>query len=126
MGELEMSKVDVETHRAQLLGLRKRLEGDVSYLSNETLKSSAETSANLSHVPIHLADLGTDSFEQQVAFSLLQNEEQILGEITAALERMERGDFGRCQACRSRIPAERLEAVPYARYCVDCANKAQE
>lgn len=120
-----MSKVDAETYRRKILVLQKRLEGDVSYLSDEARKSSEEASGNLSRVPIHMADLGTDSFEQQVAFTLLGNEEQILKEIAAALDRIERGTFGSCEACRKQIPKERLEVLPYARYCVDCASKSR-
>jgi RNA polymerase-binding transcription factor DksA len=105
-----MSRINVETYRRRLSALQKRLQGDVSYLSDEALKSGEETSGNLSRVPIHMADLGTDSFEQQVAFSLLENEEQILKEIATALDRIKQGTFGRCEACRKEIPGERLES----------------
>ena len=121
----EMSKVDVETYRRKILALQKRLQGDVVYLSDEARKSSEEASGDLSRVPIHMADLGTDSFEQQVAFTLLGNEEQILKEIFAALDRIEGGTFGSCEACQKPIPKARLEALPYARHCVDCASKSQ-
>ena len=117
-----MSRINVETYRRRLSALQKRLQGDVSYLSDEALTSGEETSGNLSHVPIHMADLGTDSFEQQVAFSLLENEEQILKEIATALDRIKQGTFGRCEACGKEIPAERLEVLPYARFCVGCAS----
>jgi|SRR5262245_50971622 RNA polymerase-binding transcription factor DksA len=119
-----MSKVDVETYRRRILALQKRLQGDVVYLSDEARKSGEEGSGNLSRVPIHMADLGTDNFEQQVTFTLLGNEEQMLKEIAAALGRIELGTFGSCEVCRKPIPKERLEALPYARHCVDCASKS--
>ena len=57
--------------------------------------------------------------------SLLENEEQILEEIASALERIEQGNFGRCEECQREIPKARLEAIPYARYCVDCASNGR-
>src|SRR5436309_1384339 len=78
---------------------------------------------NLSNTPFHPADLGTDNYEQEVTLSLLENDEQVLEETAAALERIERGTFGVCENCNKEIGRERLQAVPYARYCINCARK---
>src|SRR5262249_30321208 len=80
-------------------------------------------SGNLSHVPIRVADLGSDSFEQEFTLGLLENDEQKLKEIDAALERIEQWRFGRCEECGKVISKERLEALPYARHCIECARK---
>ena len=122
-----MNRAVVETFRQELLSLRNRLKRDVSHLANEALrKAGGEASGNLSNMPIHMADLGTDNFEQEFTLSLLQNEEQALGEITAALERIEQGTFGRCEECTKDIPKARLQALPYARFCVECARKQEQ
>jgi RNA polymerase-binding transcription factor DksA len=76
-------------------------------------------------VPVHPADLGTDNDEEEVALDLLENEEQILVEINDALGRIEQGTFGRCENCQQEISRERLDALPYARYCIRCAQKLQ-
>jgi RNA polymerase-binding transcription factor DksA len=73
-----------------------------------------------------MADLGTDNFEQEMSLNLLQNEEQVLDEIAAALDRINQGTFGRCEECDTEIPKARLQAVPYARYCVECARKLEQ
>ena len=103
--------------------MRNRLTGDVSALADEALKSEEEAGGNLSHVPIHMADLGTH--ERELTLGLLENEEQTLEEITAALGRIEQGTFGHCEGCRTAIPKDRLHALPYARYCVECARGLQ-
>jgi DnaK suppressor protein len=77
-------------------------------------------------MPIHMADLGTDNFEQEFTLSLLQSEEQVLGEIAAALERVNQTTFGRCEECQGDIPRVRLNALPYTRYCVECARKLEQ
>jgi DnaK suppressor protein len=121
-----MTKTEHEHFRRQLLNVGQRLKVQVAGLSSEALrKSGGEASGSLSNTPVHMADLGTDNFEQEVSMSLLENEEQVLEEIAAALTRLDKGTFGTCEECGQPIPRERLEAVPYARLCIDCARQAQ-
>jgi RNA polymerase-binding protein DksA len=122
-----MTKAELETYRQSLQDLRNRHNGDASHLADEALRRTDNAGAgNLSNMPIHMADLGTDNFEQEFTLSLLQNEEQLVEEITAALERINQGNYGRCEECQGEIPKARLQAVPYARFCVDCARKQEE
>jgi len=122
-----MTKSVIDAFRMELLNLRSRLKGDVSHLADEALrKAGGEASGSLSNMPIHMADLGTDNFEQEFTLGLLQNEEQALAEIAAALERIDQGAFGRCEECDKEIPRARLQALPYARHCLDCARKLEQ
>ncbi len=122
-----MNKTELDGYRRQLLHLRARLRGDVSQLADEALrKTGGEASGNLSNTPIHMADLGTDNFEQEFTLDLLKNEEWALGEINDALHRLDRGTFGKCEECGKEIAKPRLQALPYARHCVDCARKLQQ
>ena len=122
-----MTKTELKSFRDDLLALRNRHISDVSHLTDEALRrTGGGATGNLSKVPIHMADLGTDNYEQEFTLSLLQNEEQLLQEIAAALERITHGTFGRCEECQESIPRTRLQAVPYACYCVDCAQKLEQ
>jgi RNA polymerase-binding protein DksA len=122
-----MTQADLDSFRQALLSLRNRLKGDVSHLTGEALRhAGGEASGNLSNTPIHMADLGTDNFEQEFTLSLLENEERALDEITDALDRLQRGTFGQCEECHREVPKARLQALPYARHCVDCARKLQQ
>jgi RNA polymerase-binding transcription factor DksA len=121
-----MKQADLERYHDRLTALYHRLRGDVSSLEEGAYRQTGgEASGNLSNMPLHMADLGSDTFEQQVTLSLLENEENQLLEITDALERIRRGTFGRCEACGKEIAAERLDAVPYTRYCAADARKVQ-
>src|SRR5713226_10313744 len=112
-----MTKVELKAYQQQLLELRDRLNGDVDHLADEALrKTGREAGGNLSSMPIHMADLGTDAFEQENTLNLLQNEEQVLAAIAAALERLDQGTFGRCEEGNAEIPEARLRALLYARY----------
>ena len=69
----------------------------------------------MSNVPLHPADLGTDNFDQEFTFGLMQNQEEVLSEIADALERIRLGSFGKCERyCAATIPKGRLNALPYA------------
>src|SRR5262245_59199319 len=121
-----MTKTVLNTYRQQLLTLRSRLKGDVTHLADEALrKAGGEASGSLSNMPIHMADLGTDNFEQEFTLNLLENDEHALDEIAAALDRLDKGTFGKCEECHKEIPRERLKALPYARFCVECARKME-
>jgi DnaK suppressor protein len=122
-----MTKADLDSYRDLLVSLRSRLNGDVTHLADEALRSTGgEASGSLSNAPLHMADLGTDNFEQEFTLSLLQNQEQALDEIRDALGRIDRGTFGQCEECHQPIPKARLQALPYTRHCVECARKLQQ
>jgi DnaK suppressor protein len=121
-----MTKADMETYRTVLRTLRARLTGNVSHLADEAFRAGGNNgSTGASVAPQHPADVGTDAFEQEFTLSLLENQEQVLEEIDAALDRVRTGTFGRCEECATAIPKTRLQALPYARYCVACARKLQ-
>jgi len=123
-----MTKAELDSYQQVLLSLHDRLNGDVSHLAEEALHTDGrDASDNLSNMPIHMADLGTDNFERENTLHLLANEEQILTEIRAALERITQGTFGQCEECQGAIlPKGRLKELPYTRYCVTCAKKLDE
>ena len=121
-----MKKLEMREFKRTLLDLRSRLAGDVAGMADAALKKTrSESAGDLSSMPIHMADLGTDNFEQEFTLSLMANEEVALGEIESALERIEEGTYGACLECGGIIPKTRLQAIPYTPHCVKCASKLQ-
>lgn len=117
-----MKDADIKAFREKLILLRARLRGDVSAMAEAALnKSRSESSGDLSSMPIHMADIGTDNFEQEFTLNLMQSEGQTLDQIEIALEKIEDGSYGKCEECGARIPKARLNAIPYAVMCVKCA-----
>src|SRR5262249_16217703 len=105
-----MTKTQLEAYRELLLPMPGRLKGEVTHLTDEALRrAGGEASGNLSNMPIHMADLGSDAFEQEFTLSLLENEEQRLDEINHALDRILQGKFGTCEECQQPIPKARLD-----------------
>lgn len=116
-----MKKTDMKVYKERLLELRARLRGDVSAMAEKALRDSGGEST----MPLHMADVGSDNFEQEFTLSLMANEEGTLQRIEAALERIEDGVYGSCDECGSVIPKTRLNAIPYTPFCVKCAEKLQ-
>ena len=120
-----MKKADLKVYKERLIELRARLRGDVSALANAALNKRSDANGDLSSMPIHMADVGSDNFEQEFTLGLMENEESTLAQIEGALERIEDGDYGSCVECGRVIPKMRLNAIPYTPYCVKCAEKLQ-
>lgn len=119
--QLKLSKADFTKFKKLLLDLRDHLIDGVNFLANENLKrSSREASGELSGYSLHMADAGTDNFDREFALSLVSNEQEALYEIEEALKRLEQHVYGLCGQCEKPIRRERLEAVPFARFCVQC------
>jgi len=121
-----MKKAESKVYKERLLALRSRLRGEVSQLADAALKKNRpEGGGDQSTMPIHMADLGSDNFEQEFTLSLMESEEDTLLAIESALERIEEGSYGQCEECGVKIPKARLNAIPYAPLCVKCAAQLE-
>ena len=118
-----LTKKEIEELRDLLLQKRREILGDVSCMENETLKKNR---SDLSNMPIHMADMGTDNYEMEHTLGLMDSEIKILREIDEALQRIEEGTYGICLGNEEKIPKQRLEAIPWARYCLNCADLAEK
>jgi len=124
--EREMREEEIAQFKKLLLSIRERLVGKVDFMQEETLKKSRQdASGDLSNVPIHMADVGTDNYERDLMIELIQSGEQGLRDIDSALEKIEEGTFGICEICRKKINKERMRAVPSASLCIDCQREEE-
>ncbi|MEZ6074975.1 MAG: TraR/DksA C4-type zinc finger protein [Pirellulaceae bacterium] len=114
---------DYDKFRQLLLTVRQRLQGDVSMMSQEALGGSDGAADN--HAPIHPAEVGTHSFEQEFTLNLLSSDGDRLERIDAALEKIGEGTYGACDECGGRIPRARLEVIPDTPFCVKCATRLE-
>ena len=119
-----MKKRESKPFKQLLTALRARLRGDVSGLADAAINKNAAAGSG-STLSNHMADMGSDQYEQDFSLSLMANEEEVLQQIDAALVRIEQGTYGACEACGSKIPKMRLKAIPFTAYCVKCAEQIQ-
>ncbi len=122
-----MKKTEMKPYRELLIQLRARLRGDVSAMADAALKQTrSEANGDLSSMPIHMADIGSDNFEQEFTLSLMETEEGTLGAIEGALERIEEKTYGVCEECQKSIKKTRLKAIPYTPLCINCASLREQ
>ena len=122
-----LSDAQLAEFRGLLLSKRRELVGDVDNLTNEALRRSrSEASGDLSSMPIHMADIGSDNWEQEFTLGLIANERALLEEIDEALQRIEQRTYGMCLATRKRIGIARLRAKPWAKYTIEHARLIEQ
>ena len=110
-------------YKELLLAKRRELLGDVTQLSNEALHTSRQESrGDLSNMPSHMADMGSDNWEQEFTLGLIATERVLLRQIDGALERIRNRTYGVCVATHCMISPERLQAKPWAQYCIEFAR----
>lgn len=114
---------DLQFYRQLLIDKMRELVGDVRSMETEALQASGGT--NLSTLPVHMADMGTDNYEQEFTLGLVQNHRELLREIHHALKRIDNGTYGVCEGTGKPISRARLEAQPWTRFSIEHA-RAQE
>jgi DnaK suppressor protein len=113
-------KADLEHFRKLLLDRRRRILGTVQGMEEEALKASDQDFS-----VDHMADHGSDNFEQDFTLALVESERRELFEIERALHRIEQGTYGVCEGTGNPIPRPRLEAIPWARYSVEYQRRLE-
>jgi RNA polymerase-binding protein DksA len=119
----KLSSAEIKKYRAMLIEKRNEILGSVTSMETETLRRER---SDLSNLPIHMADMGSDSYEIENTIGLMSSERKILVAINEALDRIENGTYGICEGEGEPIPKARLEAIPWARYCVNCATLVEK
>jgi RNA polymerase-binding protein DksA len=114
---------ELEHFRDLLLAKRGEILGDVSSMEREALRTSG--GSNLSTLPIHMADMGTDNYEQEFTLALVETDRKLLREINNALAKIQNGTFGICEGTGKPISKARLEAQPWARYSIEYAKQKE-
>lgn len=107
--------------RDRLLGEQTRLQAVKDGLVEEHAldEASGAAAGELSSYDQHPGDVGTETFEREKAMAIVERLEGELEDVKRALRRLDEGTYGTCEACGRPIPAERLEASPGARYCLE-------
>ncbi|HYR57803.1 MAG TPA: TraR/DksA C4-type zinc finger protein, partial [Chthoniobacteraceae bacterium] len=115
----------LKKQQERLLQLRDSLLDAMAGVAKDNLRSRAEGS-EASAFGMHQADAGSDAYDRDFALSLLSQEQDALYEIEEALKRIEQGTYGNCEMSGKPIAHARLEALPFARYTVECQSQLEK
>lgn len=116
------NKKELARFKALLLAKRVELIGDVNNMENEALRSSA---GSLSNLPQHMADQGSDAYDQSLALDLAAADRRLIKEIDDALQRIEDGTYGLCEITGQPIKIDRLDEIPWARHSIEAAREVE-
>jgi len=121
----KMDKKKRERFRRLLLKERERVLKEIENLEDEISSEQKELSGS-SGYSYHPADIATDDYNREFNLGLASTEGEILYQIERALEKMETGEYGKCEDCKKEIDEERLKSIPYARFCIQCQKKREK
>lgn len=111
-----LSSRELDVFRDLLLAKRREILGDMSSMEREALRGAG---SNLSNLPVHMADMGTDNYEQEFTLGLVEKDRQMLREINLALAKIQNGTYGICEGTGKPISKARLEAQPWSKYSIE-------
>ena len=118
----KLGVADLRQFRQLLRDKRAQLQGDMSSMEKEALQSE---NSSLSHLPVHLADMGTDNYEQEFTLTLVDRDRKLVDEIDHALAKIDDKTYGICEGTGQMISKARLEAQPWARYSMEYIKSKQ-
>jgi RNA polymerase-binding protein DksA len=121
------TQIDTEHFREKLAEERKRVKDAIAYLHDENAGSLEDEIGELvsGSADNHPADTATETVDREIDYTLEENSANVLREIDAALERIDEGTYGICQACGKAIEPERLEHLPWATLCAEDARRSR-
>ncbi|HOQ04432.1 MAG TPA: hypothetical protein PKY88_04395 [Anaerohalosphaeraceae bacterium] len=118
----KLSERELERYKQLLLEKQKEVLADLQSIEQNMFQDGGE----ISSMPVHLADIGTDNFEQEFSLELMEEAKRTLHEIQLALNRIEEGTFGICEGLGIPIEKERLDAIPWTRYSLEYARQKEK
>jgi len=118
---MKLTAAERRKYKKMLLEKRAEITGDVTNMESHALRYTEQDNS-----VDHMADFGTDNFEQQMTLGLIENNEKLLQEIDAALERIENGTYGFCVYSGEPISKARLDAIPWTPYSIETQRKVEE
>lgn len=116
-----MEKRVIKKFNKILNAVKRKIEGDMDGLNKTTL----EQGSDLSHYPDDPSYIANAEFEKPMAFNIMNVDQSILEQVNDALHKIANGTYGICEKCGKKITIKRLEAKPWARYCVKCREELE-
>lgn len=122
----KLTKAEKKHYAELLMEARHTFMNQLQFHQDDALTSKKDSAGERAGMATHMADLGSDNFRHDIEIALLSEESDVIEMIDESLQRLEDGEFGICMDCGCMISSGRLEAKPYARYCVRCKNKREK
>ncbi len=120
-----MNKSELKKYEKLLLQKREEMIEQLRVNKKQIDTTIKDSTGDISGYSYHMADQGTDAMEREKAFMFASKSGRLLYHIDEAIRRLRKGEYGNCHSCGKPISKARLEAVPHARYCLECKEKEE-
>lgn len=120
-----MDKADLKKYEKLLIAKRDELTAQLNLHKKNIDTTIKDSTGDISSYSYHMADQGTDAMEREKSFMFAHKSGRLLYHIEEALRRIRKGDYGNCHTCGKPIAKSRLNAVPHARFCIECKEKEE-
>lgn len=118
---------ELEKYKQLLLERREQILSGIKHITDDNLKKTLrESSGDISGYTYHMADMASDAYAREILLNLASSEREIVLAIDEALKRIEEKTFGFCLLCQKPIAKQRLDAISYAKNCIECQKKQEE
>ena len=121
-----LTKAQVEGFRERLAAELEFIKGNLNALTRDALRQQSESDGDVGVHSTHMADHGTDNFDRDINLLLASGRQEAIYAIEDALRRMDAGSFGNCEVCGNPIGFDRLDAMPYAKMCIECKKDLEK
>ena len=121
-----LTKKQMEGFRARLAAELDFIKGNLNALTRDALRQQSESSGDVGVHSTHMADHGTDNFDRDINLLLASGRQEAIYAIEDALRRMDSGSYGNCEVCGNPIGFDRLDAMPYAKMCIECKKDLEK
>lgn len=118
MPDKKLDKKTLESFKKLLIDLKSQILGDIKNMFDENRGDQGDK-GDISGHALHMADVATDMYDREFNLSLASNDRGLLKRIEDALKRIEEKTYGFCLESGKKIPEARLQALPYAEYCLE-------
>lgn len=121
-----MIEKELTKYKQLLLECRQQIVAGIKHITDDSLKKTLrESSGDISGYTYHMADMASDAYSREFLLNLATSEREVLLSIEDALKRVEEKNYGNCLVCGKPIAKQRLEAIPYAKNCIECQKKQE-
>lgn len=126
MPENQLDQKKIEQYKKELCNLKEQVLRDIKNMDiHDSINGTGAPDSSVGH-GMHMADAASDMYDREFCLNLASNDRELLQKIDEALKRIEEGHYGHCRKCDGVIPATRLKAIPYVRYCLKCQEEIEK
>ncbi len=122
-----MTDKELARYKQLLIERREQILSGIKHITDDNLKKTLrDSSGDISGYTYHMADMASDAYNRELSLNMASSEREVVLAIEEALKRIEEKNYGDCLVCGKPIAKQRLDAIPYAKHCIECQKQQEE